>query len=110
VPQVPLIPDDLILGPFFIVAIKEPAVRLSVLALARAMYPTNRKMPPDRVGALEYSDIAMGIVRQQIFTGDPPSDDVIVAQGFLRATSIIVMDKAVRNCLHIAGEGTCIHP
>lgn len=93
VPRVPHLSDDLILNPFFVVAMENPAVCLSVLALATAMYPTNQALPPDAIGALEYSGRAVSLVRKATIAGDPPSDEVIISQGFLWATSMIILDK-----------------
>jgi hypothetical protein len=93
VPPVPHLLDDLILNPFFTMAMQDATVCLSVLALATAMYPTNQALPPDAVGALEYSGRAMSLVRKATVAGDPPSDEVIVSQGFLWATYMMILDK-----------------
>ena len=93
-PSVPHVTEDLILNPFFIMAMQDPTVCLSVLALATAMHPTNRNLPPDAVGALEYSGQAMSLARKANIAGNLPSDELIVSQGFLWATSMIILDKS----------------
>ena len=93
-PSVPHLTEDLILNPFFIMAMQDPTVCLSVLALATAMHPTNRNLPPDAVGALEYSGQAMSLARKANIAGNLPSDELIVSQGFLWATSMIILDTS----------------
>jgi hypothetical protein len=93
VPKVPHVSEDLILNPFFVMAMQDATVCLSILALAKATYPTNHSLPPDAVGALEYSGQAMSLVRKATVAGNPPSDEVIVSQGFLWATAMMILDK-----------------
>ena len=85
--------DNPILDPFFVPAMQDPIVCLSVLALAAAQLPTNQGLPPDRVRSLEFSGRAMRKIREQAIKGDLPSDYSIIGHGFLWALSLFTMDK-----------------
>lgn len=93
VPQVPHVSEDMILNPFFIMAMQDATVCLSILALAMANYPTNHSLPPDAVGALQYSGKAMSLLRKATVAGNPPSNEVVVSHAFLWATSMQILDK-----------------
>ena len=95
VPKLAHVPDDLVLDPFFIVAMQDTDVCLSVLALAAAQLPTQQTSRPNQVRALEFSDRAVASMRERTNTLDPPSDAVIIAHVFLWAVAMFLQEKKV---------------
>jgi hypothetical protein len=109
VPRPPEIASELIQSPFFVPAMNDPALCLSVLACAAAAIPNRLGQSARNVTALTLVGMAMQALRERM-NSDPENitDSTIVAATFLWAVNSLLEDPTAMKA-HAASVYSLVH-